>query len=342
LSREPRAVALLAEADELAASGRCLEGIERLRSAILEQPDPYVERRLAMLRFEAFEELEAWSQYDQWPVPVADLDRSGPACIPEISRDDLDPDVVRRNILEHGSVRVSGLLDAATVAEFGDGIELALSIREQGPDYELRHGEAWFQTLPVPPREAKWLARHWVAGSGGLLTCDSPRLLFKLFEAYQAVGLREVLTGYLGERPVLGANKCTLRRVPLTANTDWHQDGAFLGPGIRALNIWVALSDCGDDSPGIDLLPRRFDSVVETGSGGAIFDWAVGPAVVEQLAVDAPVVRPLFSAGDALLFDDLFLHRTGIDSTMVRPRYAIESWFFGRSSYPDGQVPLVW
>ena len=106
--------------------------------------------------------------------------------------------------------------------------------------------------------------------------------------------------------------------------------------------MWVALSDCGVDSPGIDLLPRRFDQIVETGTGGAIFDWAVGPAVVEHLAVDTPVVRPEFHAGDALLFDDLFLHRTGIEPTMTRPRYAIEAWFFAPSSYPAGQVPLVW
>ena len=79
---------------------------------------------------------------------------------------------------------------------------------------------------------------------------------------------------------MLSANKCTLRRVPIDANTDWHQDGAFLGAGIRALNVWLALSDCGVDAPGLDLVPRRFDDVLETGTGGAIFDWAVGPDVV--------------------------------------------------------------
>ena len=41
--------------------------------------------------------------------------------------------------------------------------------------------------------------------------------------------LARLLTDYLGERPILSANKCTLRRVPVEANTDWHQDGAFLG-----------------------------------------------------------------------------------------------------------------
>jgi ectoine hydroxylase-related dioxygenase (phytanoyl-CoA dioxygenase family) len=151
-----------------------------------------------------------------------------------------------------------------------------------------------------------------------------------------------VLEEYLGERPVLSANKCTLRKVPLTTKTDWHQDGAFLGEGIRAMNVWIALSDCGVDSPGMDLVPKRFDAVCETGTGGAYFDWAVGPETVAELSVDAPVVRPHFRAGDALLFDELFLHRTAIDPTMTRPRYAIESWFFAPTTYPPGQVPLVW
>ena len=44
---------------------------------------------------------------------------------------------------------------------------------------------------------------------------------------------------------------------------------------------------------------------------------------------------------DVLLFDDLFLHRTAADPTMPRRRYAIETWFFAPSAYPEGQIPLV-
>ena len=53
------------------------------------------------------------------------------------------------------------------------------------------------------------------------------------------------------------------------------------------------------------------------------------------------VVLPEFAAGDALMFDQLTLHRTGILPTMTRDRYAIESWFFAPSRYPHDQVPLV-
>ncbi|MGH9248335.1 MAG: phytanoyl-CoA dioxygenase family protein [Acidimicrobiales bacterium] len=333
----------LADADELVANGRWLEAIEALHLAIRHTPDPGVERRLAHLRCAAFDHLEPHSTFDEWPVPPADVDPGAPACLPEIRADEVDAETVRRNIHTHGGLCVRGLLDQAQVDGFVAGIDRALAIREErrGGGTAARE-QSWFATLPLPAEAARSLGRNWVAGSGGVLAADSPRLLFQLFETYEEVGLRRVIADYLGERPVLSANKCTLRRVPLTASTDWHQDGAFLGRGIRVLNVWVALTDCGVDAPGIDLVPRRLDHIVETGTGGAIFDWAVGPAVVERLAVDTPVVRPAFRAGDAVLFDELYLHRTAIEPTMTRPRYAIESWFFAPTSYPAGQVPLVW
>jgi hypothetical protein len=335
---------VLADADDLVADGRPLDAIEVLRHAIRQLADPDLERRLVQVRYAAFDHLEASSAFDRWPVPVDGLDRDSPARIPEVTPVELDADLLRRNLLANGSLCVRGLLDEDQVAMFVAGIDMVLSVRAEGPAAGLtkHRDQSWFAALPLPTDEAQSLGRHWVAGSGGVLAVDSPRLLFHLFETYEAVGLRNAAADYLGERPVLSANKCTLRRVPLTSNTDWHQDGAFLGRGIRALNVWIALTDCGVDAPGMDLLPRRLDHLVETGTGGAIFDWAVGPAVVEKLAVDAPVVRPEFRAGDALLFDDMFLHRTAIEPTMTRPRYAIESWFFAPTSYPSGQVPLVW
>ena len=335
---------VLAQADELIAGERWFDAIEVLRLSNRETPDPAVERRLAHVRHAAFDHLEPHSAFDQWPLPVDGVDRDDTACLPEISPAELDAETVRRNILAQGGVCVRGLLDPYQVSGFVAGIDAALAVRDEGPGGRgvAHRDQSWFAALPLPAEAARTLGRNWVAGSGGVLAADSPRLLFRLFEAYEKVGLRQVVGDYLGERPVLSANKCTLRRVPLTASTDWHQDGAFLGRAIRVLNIWIALTDCGVDAPGLDLLPRRLDHIVETGTGGAIFDWAVGPVVVERLAVDAPVVRPEFRAGDAVLFDEMYLHRTAIEPPMTRPRYAIESWFFAPTSYPAGQVPLVW
>ena len=151
-----------------------------------------------------------------------------------------------------------------------------------------------------------------------------------------------MVTRYLGERPAMTMRKSTLRCVPPLPHADWHQDGAFLGDGIRTINLWLSLSHCGEDAPGLDLVPRRLDRVVETGSGGAYFPWSVGPGTVEEAADGVPVLRPHFKPGDALLFDELFLHRTATNDTMTKNRYAIENWFFAPSVYPGDQIPFVW
>jgi hypothetical protein len=333
------AATTLLEVDTLLADGRSREAIDALRRANREWPDPGLEKRLAEVRYASFGTLDARPGFDEWPVPLADHDNGGSARVPEISRAELAGDVARRQVVEHGCLRVNGLLGNAQIDQLVTDIDRALEVRSES---EPGSEQSWYAPLPLPREEAQRLGRNFVKDSGGVLAADSPRLLDRLLEVFEDAGLRAVVRDYLGEPPVLSANKCTLRRVPVDANTGWHQDGAFLGRGIRALNIWVALSDCGLDSPGIDVLPRRLADIVETGTGGAIFDWSVGPDVVAQLAVDSPVVRPQFRAGDALLFDDLCLHRTGVDSSMTRPRYGIEAWFFAPSSYPSGQVPIVW
>ncbi len=335
-------VGLLAEADRLVADGRILDAIEVLHGANRETPDSGIECRLAELRHRAFDDLHPDSAFERWPAPVDGVDRSGPAHIPQLQPSDLSADAVRRAILSHGSVHVPGLIDPGRVQTFVDGIERSLAIRSELADKPLGSRSSWFRGLPLPLEAAASLARQWVAGDGGLLVCDSPKLLDLVLTTYEEVGLRQLVHDYLGERPILSANKATLRRARLEGKTDWHQDGAFMGSGIRALNVWIALTDCGVDAPGMDIVPKRFDTVQETGTGGAIFDWAVGPDTVADLSTDAPVVRPHFKAGDAMLFDDMLLHRTALDPAMTRTRHAIESWFFAKTDYPEGQVPLVW
>lgn len=339
--RPTNAATAVAEGRRLVDEGRALDAVELLSGVNAAEADSDVECTLAMARNRAFGEVEPASRFASWPVGAEDLDRSAPH-IPDIAPAELTGASLRRSIASHGCARIPGLLDRAQVDAFVEGIDTALGVREANKESPYKKTSSWFAGLPLPKPEAQSLGRPWIAGAGGMLACDSPRLLELIFTTYRGAGLFEVLEDYLGERPILSANKCTLRRVPLSANTDWHQDGAFMGSGIRAMNVWIALTDCGSDAPGMDLVPRRFEAIAETGTGGAIFDWAVGPDVVAELSEDAPVVRPEFAAGDALFFDDLFLHRTGISPDMTVERYAIESWFFAKSDYPDGQVPLVW
>jgi hypothetical protein len=165
--------------------------------------------------------------------------------------------------------------------------------------------------------------------------------MFDLIETFEGAGLRPLVTGYLGARPLISVDKCTLRRVQPgpTAWPVWHQDGAFLGH-VRALNVWLSLSRCGDIAPGLDIVPCRVDSIVPTGTEGALFDWSVSRAVVERAAGVVATERPIFEPGDALLFDELLLHATANAVEMTETRYAVETWFFAPSRFPSDYVPL--
>ncbi len=194
----------------------------------------------------------------------------------------------------------------------------------------------WFN----PRDEIDSAERHWVREGGGVLAVESPQVFFDLMDAYEQAGLRELVSEHFGELPLMLGNKWTLRRVaPDVGNPDWHQDGSFMGADIRSLDIWLAVSDCGTTAPGLDVVPRRFDDVVETGTGGAALDWTVGREVVARVG-EGTVLSPDFAPGDAIFFDHLFLHRTGIHPGMTHDRYAVEAWFASPSSYPPDQLPI--
>jgi hypothetical protein len=236
---------------------------------------------------------------------------------------------------------VRDLLDPAQVAVLVDGIDRAIEA------FDLRQGggeadPAWF--TPFDPGDGGRLAadRRRARAGGSIWAADSPRALFDLVDVLDRTGIRDLASEVLGERPVLSMKKCTLRRVPLDSlYAGWHQDGAFLGEDLRSLNAWLCLTDCGQDAPGLELVPRRLPGLAATGTEGAIFPWTVAPAVVDEVAGEAGTVRPQFRAGDVLLFDHLFLHRTATTASMVRERHAVETWMFAASAYPGGAVPLV-
>ena len=206
-----------------------------------------------------------------------------------------------------------------------------------------RTPDGWYEPFKPLPGWKPGGGRKWNRDGGAIWAADAPKLMFEYLDTFEEVGLRELITDYLGERPALSMNKSALRRIDPAASggADWHQDGAFLGEETRSLNVWLTLSRCGRDAPGMDIVPRRLDELAETGTEGANFPWSVSPAVVERVAGEAGVARPIFEPGDALLFDHFFLHRTASDPEMTRDRYAIETWFFAPSAYPDKQVPLV-
>jgi hypothetical protein len=169
---------------------------------------------------------------------------------------------------------------------------------------------------------------------------DSPEVAFEMFELFGRAGLAPLVDGYLGEPGLISVHKTTLRKAAPSVPGAWHQDGAFMGP-VRSLNLWLSLSRCGDVAPGLDLVPRRLDQLVATQTDDAVLDMQVSQAKAEAAAGDAGIVRPIFEPGDALFFDELFLHQTASDPSMPHPRYAIENWFFGSSSFPADYAPVA-
>ncbi len=163
--------------------------------------------------------------------------------------------------------------------------------------------------------------------------------MFDVLEAFEKIGMSELIGAYLGEPAALSANKSTLRKAEPTVPGAWHQDGSFLGD-VRALNVWLSLSHCGDRAPGLDVVPRRLDDYVATGTEGTYLGFQVSQAIAEEAAGEVGIERPIFEPGDALLFDELFLHQTASDPSMPDVRYAVEAWFFGPSAFPNGYVPL--
>ena len=202
----------------------------------------------------------------------------------------------------------------------------------------------WFVPFETSTRKSEIeLDRDWYRDGGAELAADSPRGMFNLLEVLEANGLIGLVTEYLGERPALSVRKTSLRRIPhdLNAEHGWHQDGAFLGQDIRTMNLWIALSDCGVDAPSMDMVPRRLNYIVPTGTEGAIFDWSVSSRQITEACDGGEPTHLHFKAGDAIVFDEMNLHRTSALPGMTKPRYAIEAWFFAPSCYPLDQLPLL-
>jgi hypothetical protein len=332
----------LAGAARLVDDGRALEAIALLTEANRARPNPAVEERLVTLRHEAFRSLRRQPP-GRLPPDVVAQEATAPLAATEPR--DLSVATLRQGLGRHGCVLVQGLLPPERAQALARGIDQAFHAFDVCAAASDTHAATpWY--VPFSPGLGAYRVggrRGWVRASGGLWTADSPRMLFELMEVVDETGIGALVEAYFGERPALSANKCTLRRVPVDTNTNWHQDGAFLGRHVRTLNLWLALSPCGTDAPGLDIVPRRLDEILATGTDGALFDWSVSPGLAEEVAggPDA-VLRPEFSPGDALLFDHLFLHRTGISPAMTRERWAIETWFFAPSTYPEGQIPLAY
>jgi hypothetical protein len=260
--------------------------------------------------------------------------------LPEIAATDVTPELLRAGILRDGCLLVRGLVGRDQALSFAAQIDRSFEERERLGEGG-RPAEGYYEEFaPEPPFEVGVGARQWVGMGGGVLAADAPMLTSGMLEMFQEAGLPRLVADYLGEPPMITVQKTTLRKAAPEIGGAWHQDGAFMGD-VRALNLWLSLSRCGDEAPGLDIVPRRLDEIVATATEEAVLSYQVSQSKAEEAAGDVPIIRPIFEPGDALFFDELFLHQTGSDPSMPNPRFAIESWFFGGSAFPGEYAPIA-
>jgi hypothetical protein len=304
-------------------------------------PDAEAARRLLELRHRAGIELEGNGAAAH---PSPDFDAlPAESALPEVEPGALTPGLLRAALLRSGCLLVRGLVGEKDVTRLVDGIDRAYAARDTEGEF--------FEEFEPDPRFDIRFDRGVIRGGAALLAVDSPRVMSDVLDVFERAGLRRLAAGYLGGRPAISINKFLLRKVtPQVFDASmgeqgkkpsaWHQDGAFMGD-VQALNVWLSLSRCGDVAPGMDIVPRRLDRIVPTGTEGAVFDWSASQAVAEEAAGEAGILRPIFQPGDALLFDEMFLHSTAAEPEMQSSRYAVESWFFNPSRLPDKYAPLA-
>ena len=313
--------------------------IGRLAAAHGAGAESEIERRLLALRHVAgIRALAGGGPRPAFPEP--DGDRLPPLeSLPEFAAADLTPGLIRAAVLRHGFVLVRQLVPRDEALSLAAQIDRAFAEREAflaGRE----PAEGYYEEFPPLSSDEQSWVRPWIREGGGLLAADSPLLCARMVELFERAGILRLVAGYLGEPPLISLEKTTLRKAEPQVAGAWHQDGSFMGD-VRALNLWLSLSRCGDESPGLDIVPRRLDDLVRQQTDEALMEIQVSQRMAEQAAGDTEILRPVFEPGDALFFDELFLHKTGSEPSMPKPRFAIENWFFGASAFPREYGPLA-
>jgi hypothetical protein len=337
-ARQRELAQVLEFADGLAGRGNFRLAIDVATAANRTFQSPELERRIMVWRANAFPTMESTGAPASWPPSFADP-FPGLRGLPEVNLAELTVAVMAGAFQHHGALLVRGFTTPEQAETLRIGIDRALYARDlhnnDGSEEEIG---SWYAETPLDTGTGTM--RGW---GGSLWMADSPRMMYAILDLYEKRGIINLLSEYLQEPLTLSIGKSTLRRIePVGPPHDWHQDGAFLGRDVRTVNVWLSLSDCGVDAPGLDIVGDRLPGIMQTGSHGAQFHWSVGAGLIDDLERQGtPVVSPVFRPGDALLFDQLMLHRTAVRPGMDKVRYAIESWFFTPSTFPMEQGPIM-
>lgn len=330
------------------AVGRALEQAGRLVDALAEydrvqslRPDPELAYRIVHLRQQSIEGAHFPPGPASWPrvdIPDPFPGQPGP---PEVDAASLTGETLGGAILHHGCLVVRGFHDPVRANHLREMVVRSLDARDRAVAGHCEPGDDMWYRRFLPGHWDTGRERHWLQRSGGMLMADSPLVMWDVLDGYVRSGAVQAIHDYLGERPVLSSHKSVLRRVRETVPT-WHQDGSFMGSDVRSVDLWLALTHCGPGTGarGLDILPKRVEEILETETHGAV-TIAIQQDLVDRTGADRSWVGLNFEPGDAIFFDERFVHRTGSIDSATATRYAIESWFFAASTVPESYAPIL-
>jgi ectoine hydroxylase-related dioxygenase (phytanoyl-CoA dioxygenase family) len=269
--------------------------------------------------------------------------------IPEINATDLTAQCLAEAVAQHGSLIVRNLFPQSSINTLINCADHVIDACEMPAPADLAAPNTYFNPpsnlADIMPNRERELGntRNFHRESGSAMCIEAPVVAESLLALYEAHGLKNLITEYLGEAPCLTVKKWVLRRSKLpVAEAGWHQDGAFMGTAINSINMWLPLNECGGETgaPGMDVVPQRLYDIAS--ADGAQFNWSVSDSQVSGGFGGSQPVAPVFNAGDAFFFDHFFLHRTQHRTDFSKIRYAVETWFFGETNFPKNQIPLAW
>ena len=271
---------------------------------------------------------------------------------PEINVRNFNNGVLRSAMATYGCLIIRDYFNSDEVSQYRGIIDLALGPSASADEVQAGSGSVMevFQNPPMNfsdllPEPKLSRSRGFHREGGSAMCVESASVSEQLLDFYGRAGVKDLVASYLGEPPCLSALKRVLRRPKTPTRPDgWHEDGAFMGGEINSLNMWIPVSRCGGDSgaPSMDIVVKRLRHIVASGKNDAVFDWSVGEQSLAEILADSEIATPQFGPGDVFFFDHFLIYRTEYGDQFSAPRYAIETWFFGKQNFPANQVPLRW
>jgi len=184
-----------------------------------------------------------------------------------------------------------------------------------------------------------------------IVCADARRMRDCMLSCVLDTPLRDVVTGYLGDRVHLLLEACHVRRQgpgQLGRPVPPHQDASVMKlGGASLLNFWVPLVDsAGAKAPGIELYPAALESLLDCGSTPASNSvrermysrFEITEQALEREVAEIPAWTPVLDRGDVLCLNGQVIHRTAFDLEMTHQRYDFEIRFC-RSSDLHPEVP---